>query len=89
VHLSFANVERALANMARSGATWLITTTFTDWGENADCEDGDWRALNMQSAPFFWPRPEALINEDCREGEGGWADKSLGLWRFRDLPASD
>ena len=66
VHLSFANVERAVANMARSGATWLITTTFTDWDGNADCEDGDWRALNMESAPFSWPQPEVLINEDCR-----------------------
>jgi hypothetical protein len=86
VHLSFANVERAVTNMARSGATWLITTTFTDWDQNADCEDGDWRALNLRQAPFSWPRPEALINENCREGEGGWADKSLGLWRMRDLP---
>lgn len=89
VHLSFAHIERAVSNMARSGATWLITTTFTDWNDNTDCEDGDWRALNLQAAPFFWPRPEALINEDCREGHGGWADKSLGLWRLRDLPIAD
>lgn len=28
VHLSFANIERAVANFRASGATWLIATTF-------------------------------------------------------------
>src|SRR3954464_15752086 len=54
VHLSFANVARALANFARSGAVWLIATTFPDWRVNVDCENGDWRALNFERAPFDW-----------------------------------
>src|ERR1700737_3661240 len=43
VHLSFANIERAVANFRRSGAAWLIATTFPEWQTNGDCEDGDWR----------------------------------------------
>ncbi|MEA2886734.1 MAG: hypothetical protein QOD11_1094, partial [Bradyrhizobium sp.] len=39
VHLSFANIERALGNFRRSGATWLIATTFPGWQTNLDCED--------------------------------------------------
>ena len=39
VHLSFANIARAVANFARSGAVWLIATTFPDWQENVDCEE--------------------------------------------------
>jgi hypothetical protein len=82
VHLSFANIERALANFRRSGATWLIATTFPDWQVNVDCEDGDWRALNFQRAPFNWGAPVELINENCTEAGGGWRDKSLGVWRL-------
>jgi hypothetical protein len=86
VHLSFANIGRALARFRASGARFLLTTTFPDWQDNRDCEDGDWRALNLQTAPFGWPAPLELINERCDEGGGGWQDKSLGLWRFADLP---
>jgi 2-polyprenyl-3-methyl-5-hydroxy-6-metoxy-1,4-benzoquinol methylase len=82
VHLSFANIERALANFRRCGAIWLIATTFPDWQINGDCEDGDWRALNFERPPFNWGTPVELINENCTEAGGGWRDKSLGVWRL-------
>jgi hypothetical protein len=82
VRLSLANIERALANFRRSGATWLIATTFPQWQTNRDCEDGDWRALNFERAPFDWGAPVALLNENCTEAGGGWRDKSLGVWRL-------
>jgi len=82
VHLSFANIERAVENFRRSGAAWLITTTFPDWQINGDCEDGDWRALNFENAPFSWGRPVEILNENCLEAGGGWRDKSLGVWRL-------
>jgi hypothetical protein len=82
VHLSFANIARAVANFATSGAVWLIATTFPDWQTNLDCEDGDWRALNFERAPFQWGPPAELLNENCREAGGGWRDKSLGAWRL-------
>jgi SAM-dependent methyltransferase len=82
VHRSFANIERAVANFRSSGARWLIATTFPEWQTNADCEDGDWRALNFERAPFDWGRPVELINENCTEAGGGWRDKSLGVWRL-------
>lgn len=40
----------------------------------------------MERAPFNWPAPRALINERCDEDDGGWRDKSLGLWRLDELP---
>ncbi|WFU28298.1 class I SAM-dependent methyltransferase [Bradyrhizobium sp. CB1717] len=86
VHLSFANVARALRNFRASGARFLLLTTFPEWNGNRDCEDGDWRALNMEKAPFNWPSPRELINERCEEGNGGWRDKSLGLWQLDRLP---
>ena len=85
VHLSFANIDRALANFAASGAAWLIATTFPQWRTNADCEDGDWRALNFERAPFGWGPPVELLNEQCLEAGGGWRDKSLGVWRMSGI----
>ncbi|HWZ38583.1 MAG TPA: class I SAM-dependent methyltransferase [Bradyrhizobium sp.] len=82
VHFSFANIARAVDNFRRSGATFLITTTFPEWRQNQDCEDGDWRALNFERAPFDWGRPVELLNENCTEAGGGWRDKSLGVWRL-------
>ena len=82
VHFSFANIARAVENFRRSGARYLITTTFPDWQVNRDCEDGDWRALNFERAPFSWGAPVELINENCTEAGGGWRDKSLGVWRL-------
>ncbi|TQF26207.1 hypothetical protein UNPF46_34805 [Bradyrhizobium sp. UNPF46] len=86
VHLSFQNIARAVARFRESGAQFLLVTTFPEWEDNRDCEDGDWRALNMMKAPFGWPAPRELLDERCEEGEGGWRDKSLGLWRLDDLP---
>jgi hypothetical protein len=85
VHLSFDNIRRSVGRFRASGAKWLLTTTFPEWAINSDCEDGDWRALNLQRPPFDWPPPLQLINERCDESDGGWRDKSLALWRLADL----
>jgi len=85
VHLSFANIERVVANFRASGAAWLITTTFPEWQTNRDCEDGDWRALNFERTPFGWGPPVELLNENCLEAGGGWRDKSLGAWRLVEI----
>jgi hypothetical protein len=82
VHLSFDNIGRAWQNFRRSGASWLITTTFPELQQNQDCEDGDWRALNFEREPFKWGPPVELVNENCTEAGGGWRDKSLGVWRL-------
>ena len=81
VHLSFDNIGRALANIRASGATYLLTTTFLEHDANTDIEDGDWRMLNLERAPFNLPPPIDVLVEDCEEGDGAYADKALGLWR--------
>lgn len=80
VHLSFDDVRAALRNVCDSGATWLLTTTFPGREVNRDIRTGQWRALNLQAAPFLLPVPVELFNEGCTEGGGAYADKSLGLW---------
>jgi hypothetical protein len=85
VHLSFADVERALANIVRSGSTYLVTTTFPDRSANADIPTGRWRVLNLQASPFNFPPPLRLLVEGCTEGNGKYRDKSLGVWRIEDI----
>lgn len=85
VHLSNAHIREALRNVYASGATWLLTTTFTAHWQDGDMEDGDWRPLNLEGPPFHLPPPLALVNEGCSEHDGAFADKSLGLWRIADL----
>lgn len=82
VHFSFETIQRAIHNIKRSGAKYLITTTFPQWNENRDIENGDWRALNFEQPPFAWGKPVALLNEGCTEADGGYPDKSLGVWEL-------
>ncbi len=87
VHLSFANVFRALDQIRNSGSEWLLATTFLEHEANEDIADGDWRMLNLERSPFNFPRPNAVIVEGCTEAGGAYADKALGLWRVAGLPA--
>ena len=52
VHLSHADIRRALRNILRSGVPYLLTTTFPDGAENEDIVTGDWRVLDLQRPPF-------------------------------------
>jgi hypothetical protein len=85
VHLSFADIRRALANVLRTDIPYLLTTTFSACEGNEDIVTGDWRPLNLERAPFHFPAPGVLLNEGCSEAGGIFADKSLGLWRTREL----
>lgn len=85
VHLSAADARKALANLRRTGAEYLIATTFTGDRDNPDIRTGEWRPLNMERPPFAFPPPRALVDERCLHTDGIYRDKHLGLWRFEDL----
>jgi hypothetical protein len=85
VHLSYDDIRRAVANVLRSDISYVLTTTFPGSEPNEDIVTGDWRTLDLQQAPFQLPPPVRILNEGCTEGDGAFADKSLGLWRAADL----
>ena len=85
VHLSFANIARALDVVRSSGVRYLITTTFLEHEVNADVADGDWRMLNLERPPFNFPAPVAVLVEGCEEEGGAYADKALAAWRMSEL----
>jgi hypothetical protein len=84
VHLSYADGLSAIEQFRRSGAKWLLTTTFTDRTDNEELYEGMiWRPLNLEKAPYSLPKAERYINEVCTEGGGMFGDKCLALWRLR------
>jgi SAM-dependent methyltransferase len=85
VHLSFADARAVLRNFRRSGARYLLATTFVDRSRNRDVPTGGWRALNLQAAPFNFPPPLSLIDEQCTHSDGIYLDKRLGLWELASI----
>ncbi len=70
--------------MKKSGAEFLLTTTFPQTSLNRDTKSPMWRSLNLEHDPFNFPKPLMLINEQCAH-DPGYPDKSLGLWRLEDI----
>jgi hypothetical protein len=85
VHLSERDILAALNNLRRTGAQYLLATTFVGEHDNHDIATGGWRPLNLQRPPFSFPAPLAFIDERCDHTGGAYADKRLGLWRFGGL----
>ncbi len=78
VHLSNEQILASLANIRKHGIRYLLTTSFTGTTKNKDIVTGEWRPINLEAAPFFL-KPIEVINEECTEGNGQFADKSLIL----------
>ncbi|RMF81347.1 MAG: class I SAM-dependent methyltransferase [Chloroflexi bacterium] len=82
IHLSNADVLRALENVKRSQSQYLITTTFPSQPHNTDIPTGLYRAINLERPPFALPPPLQVIAE---ESFAELPDRSLGIWKISDL----
>jgi len=90
VHLSNKDIVKSLKNIINSQSTYLFTTTFTRSINNKDLprfkRGVAWRILNLRKHPWGFPEPLYLVNENCTEGDGLYSDKSIGVWKIKDLP---
>lgn len=84
-NLSNENSIKSIRNIRKSKSRYLLCTTYTQRTSNEDAIDGHWRPINMEKAPFYFPPPILLVNENCTECDGEFADKSLGLWEVGSL----
>jgi SAM-dependent methyltransferase len=78
-HISYENIHKILANFKRSGAKYLLLTTYPATRKNWDTIiDGDYRPLNISIAPFH------LTNhiETIKEGMGGALDRTMYLYEL-------
>ena len=85
-HFSHNTIKRALTNMKKSNSRYVLTSTYTSRNENPDISTGSFRPLNLQIAPFRFPAPITVFNEQCMYGNGVYFDKSLGLWEIKNIP---
>ena len=85
VHLSYQDIFKAIENIKSSGCKYLFTTTYPNFKSNHNIITGDWRRLNLMDKPFDFPPPILTINENCTEGNGEFADKSMLLWKISEI----
>jgi SAM-dependent methyltransferase len=85
VHLPDEDVLRALDRFRRSGARYLLATTFPGQPANSEIVAGHWRPMNLEKAPFHLPPPLRLVSDGCTAP--GYTDKALGLWELTAVPA--
>lgn len=85
VHFSYRHIRRALKNIKKSGATYLLTTTFPN-SINSNITTGDWFMLDLEAPPFSFPEPIERHNEGYNDPGNEAGSKSLALWRIEDLP---
>lgn len=85
VHFSLTDIRKALLNIKKSNSAYLMTTTFPEEQTNGEIITGGWRPINLRHAPFNFPEPVLTINENCTEMDGVFRDKSLSLWKIKDL----
>ena len=83
VHLSYVDIVKAIQSVKLSGSLYLMATTFPAHS-NYNIITGDWRPVNLEAAPFLFPKPICLFAELFEEDER-FKDKSLALWKISDL----
>lgn len=81
IHLSNSEIAAALANVRRSGAKYILASTYPTLATNKEGQTGHWRWVNLQAAPFCLPEPQRLIREEGAQP----TPKFAGLWRVADL----
>ncbi len=81
IHMPHAMIKQAIANIKRSGARYLLTTTYPGQADNIDIEIGGFRPVDLQRAPFDLPASLEIILET----EGVSSGKSMALWDVSTL----
>jgi hypothetical protein len=79
VHVPLQAGCRALHQFKRSGAKYLLATTYPATSTNRDAPVGSWRSLNLCLPPFNLAAPLQVLS-DPSDDTGAHPDKSLGLW---------
>jgi hypothetical protein len=85
IHFSYRFIRRSLDNFRRSGARYLLTTTYSGIPENHDILTGQWRPLDLRLPPFGLPEPLHLLTEKEYTESGLRLCRSLGVWKLSEI----
>ncbi len=85
IHFSYRFIQRALDNFRRSGARYLLTTTYSGLPRNQEILSGQWRPLDLELPPFRLPPPlHRIVEKEYAEG-GLRLRRSLGVWDLGEM----
>lgn len=85
IHFSFRYIRRSLANFKRSGARYLLTTTYLGLRANHDILTGQWRPIDLELPPFDLPTPLRRIVEKEYTADGAILQRCLGVWELAEI----
>lgn len=86
VHLSNSQVFKSVENIKKSGAKYLLTTSFREKINDVSFEVlGHWRPLNLEKTPFYFNNSIDSIFENCTEKEMRYNDKYLLLYNLKQM----
>lgn len=85
-HLSFKDISAVVANFKKSGAHYLLTTSYFNISKNIDISSGGFQPVNLLKPPFNFPEPLITFDELFAEPVMLKHRKRLCLWRLADIP---
>ena len=85
VHLPEEEVFFMLDRIFHSTCKYFLSTTFPEHHENHNISPGGFYPINLQEPPFGLHEPLEFINEERRRRGNEYKDKSLGLWKIKNL----
>ncbi len=90
-HLTHAQGLAAIKNFKKTGAKYLMITTHPKTTHNVDVDirTGLHHPVNMELAPYNFPKPMMLVDEASAEPETRCQEKCLGVWKLEDIIVND
>jgi hypothetical protein len=84
IHFSYRFIQMSLDNFRRSGARWLVSTTYSGLPTNHDILSGQWRPIDLELPPFGLPPAARRIVEKEYDEGGRRLVRSLGVWSLTE-----
>jgi len=86
IHMSFDAIKQTIQNFKKSGATYLLVTTYPHIKINdQDIITGHFRPINLMSYPFYFPKPVMLFEELTGERDKKKWLRWIGVWCLDDI----
>ncbi len=86
-HLSYEDINKVLRNFKKSGAKYLLASSYSLIRENnLEMMSGNFRSVNLCLSPFKFPEPLISVMEFSSEEKMVQYGKRICLWRIADLP---
>ena len=83
-HFSFLDIQKVIKNLKQSIIKYVLLTSHKSFMlKNFNIETGDFRYLDLEKKPFFFPKPKIRL-KDYRLGQ---FPRYVNLWSIKELPS--